>query len=60
MTVTVEETCETTHVLTYHIDAETIGEAKEMIRSGTVDYREREWTTEDNHKIDYLSIREVK
>ncbi len=60
MTVTVMEESEATHLLTYHIDADTLEEAKEMILSGTVDYREKEWIKEDNHYFDKDSFEEKK
>ena len=60
MIVTVLEECQTTHLLTYHIDADTLEEAMEMINSETVDYREREWVNEDSHYLDKDSFKEKK
>ncbi len=60
MTVTVLEEAQVTHLLTYHIDADTLEEAKELILGGTVDYREREWLLEDDHRFDKDSFEEKK
>ncbi len=60
MTVTVLEEAQVTHLLTYHLDADTLEEAKEMILSGTVDYRKREWINEDSHYFDKDSFKEAE
>ncbi len=60
MKITVLEECQTTHLLTYNIDANSLEEAKTMILQNEVDYREREWINEDAHYFDKNSFKEIK